>query len=200
MAVNPYSFKDQYKPEWQAIQQQIAGTYTRGTRFDPKPVSTSTNWTPASPNFSASSGSVGPLVGSGSSRGGSSGPGLVATVIDGVAELTDWMVDRLLPLRLGRQLGAWCHARGWRIRLPLACIGAAIGVGLAGDYSPLVIAGVGAAAGWALPTIVAALVLMAVYLVGLAAAVSAIAVGLAAAYSVAAWFLAWPSLASWFGG
>jgi hypothetical protein len=37
MAVNPYSFKDQYKPEWQFLQQQLAGTYTRGTRWDPLP-------------------------------------------------------------------------------------------------------------------------------------------------------------------
>lgn len=44
MAINPYSYKDQHKTEWQNTQQQIAGHYTGGTRFDPKPGSTSPSW------------------------------------------------------------------------------------------------------------------------------------------------------------
>jgi hypothetical protein len=35
MGVNPYSFKGQYKAEWQFLQQRLAGRYTSGTRFDP---------------------------------------------------------------------------------------------------------------------------------------------------------------------
>ena len=204
MAINPYSFKDQYKPEWQQVQSQIAGTYTGGTRFDPRPKPSSGSW--EVPSFDSSqSGSVTPPIGRGSGSSGSLG--------DVLAELTEWMVDHVWPLKIARSCAESSKGLGWKVRLPFAMLGAFLSVGLlpgvdggpatwpsglvadlTGDYAMLVPLGLGALAGWAVPTIGALILLLVTYLVGLSLALAAIGCTIAAGYTVIAWIAGWPSL------
>jgi hypothetical protein len=206
VAINPYSFKDQYKPEWQQTQQQLAGTYTGGTRFDPKPAQGSQGWDPPTFDFSTP-GPSGPRV--------SRGPGVLNSIGEGLGDLTEWMVEHVWPLRVANSFAEWCKGMGWKARLPLAVLGAVTSAGLflspdaatqtspqvliadlAGEYALVVTVGLGALAGWAVPTIIALLVVLATYLVGLSMALVVVACGLALAYSVVAWAVGWPSLAS----
>jgi hypothetical protein len=124
------------------------------------------------------------------------------------------MVNHISPLKLAREWGIRLSGTGRKVRLALSMFGLIVGAGLvaadaaasfwplalltnlSGDYAGIATLAVGAAFGWALPTIAGFVMVFIAHLTGLAIGLTAIVAGLALAYSIVAAAVGWPSLSS----
>ena len=152
----------------------------------------------------------GPISGGGGSRP-AGGPG----ILDSLAEMSNWFVVHIWPLKISAKLGEWIAGTGWKVRLPVVLLGAFLSAGLmtdpgelpaawlwvqaalveiAGDYALLLALGVGALAGWLSFDGAGYLLIFAVYLIGLALGLVLIAFVLGLTYTVIAAIAGWPPL------
>ena len=225
MGVNPYSSKDQFKPEWRALQRQLAGRYTSGTIYDPRPTSKTSAWSAPSwrvPSWQAPTAPsaapgrhAGPTsypTGAGSSytETVSYGPGLLDSLFGGLAGLGDSVVQHLWPLRVLAEGGVKLADVGWKLRLPLAILGAFAGamilgsntppwpwaqslfVSIAGDFAVMLALLLGLFVGWKSPSITGGLMSLTAHLLGFAIGLAGLALATLVLYAIVAYFVGWP--------
>jgi len=156
----------------------------------------------------------GPTSGGGGSRS-AGGPGILDSFCDCLAEMSNWFVVHIWPLKISAKLGEWIAGTDWKVRLPVALLGAFLSAGLltnpgelpaswlwaqaalveiAGEYAVLLALGLGALAGWLSFDVAGYLLIFAVYLIGLALGLAVTAFVLGLAYTVIAAIAGWPPL------
>jgi hypothetical protein len=149
----------------------------------------------------------------GGGGGGGGGEGALEALGGGLANISEWFVERVWPLRMVGTLGTWIAGTGWKTRLPVVVLGAYLGgglltgvvagaaawpwgaaalAGLAGPQAIWIALGLGALAGWVAVPLAGAVLVLAVHLVGLALGLGAIGLVVAAVYAVVAAFAGWP--------
>jgi hypothetical protein len=111
---------------------------------------------------------------------------------EGLGRLTRWFVTRVLPLSLLERSGKVLGARGWKINLPIAGIGAIVAIGLVGPSAALVATAFGALAGWFALRLLGGTLVLAAALTGLALALAVTAVVVSILYGAIAAAAGWP--------
>jgi hypothetical protein len=141
------------------------------------------------------------------SGGGAAGGG----ILDGLVELTDWLIRHVWPLNWLMKLGARLADTGWnwKLNIPLALLGglflpeliagpdglwpgaAHLAGEIAGGHATLALFGAGALSGWVLIPLVGMLVVLTIGLIGFALSLALVA-GLL--------YLGWLVLSAWMEG
>lgn len=154
--------------------------------------------------------------GSGGSGGAGKGDGTRRG--HGIADLGQWCVTHLWPLNMADKLGQSLRDVGWKVKAPLALLGAILGAGLmnqgsgavgswadwarmtlmqvAGESAGLVAVCLGALVGWLLPSIIGGLMMASAQLVGVGIALAIVAAVLGIIYVIIASIQGWPPFAN----